>query len=399
MNWIKKIGVRSVQYQPKQSILSIFVTTVMILSIILILTILYTRSSVINTAQARLGADVVVVAEDSDLSDKALIFSSEPSRTYMPASVSDTIRSMEDVETSTAQFYAHSLEASCCDVGRELRMIGVDQSTDFLLKPWLLTQEDERLTQDDLIAGERMNIEKGNTVILLGKAFNTSGKLYRTGTGMDDSIFIDIAEARRLAKEKLDAELFEGRDVDELISSVFIKLKDPKKAGDFVTIYNLKHEGSKAIQKSTVINEVNAQFSGTVELMGLLVSGFFAVILLFLMVHYASMIKDRNAELSYIRFLGYQESMIYKIIGYETMLLGAVSAAVGTLLGFFLIDKSMQILQDSFRIAMIQLQWNEKLGIIAVAVVIVLLINLLFGLLPVRSLLKGEQLDYLKGRR
>lgn len=94
MNWIKKIGVRSVQYQPKQSILSIFVTTVMILSIILILTILYTRSSVINTAQARLGADVVVVAEDSDLSDKALIFSSEPSRTYMPASVSDTIRSM-----------------------------------------------------------------------------------------------------------------------------------------------------------------------------------------------------------------------------------------------------------------------------------------------------------------
>lgn len=278
-------------------------------------------------------------------------------------------------------------------------MIGVDQSTDFLLKPWLLTQEDERLTQDDLIAGERMNIEKGNTVILLGKAFNTSGKLYRTGTGMDDSIFIDIAEARRLAKEKLDAELFEGRDVDELISSVFIKLKDPKKAGDFVTIYNLKHEGSKAIQKSTVINEVNAQFSGTVELMGLLVSGFFAVILLFLMVHYASMIKDRNAELSYIRFLGYQESMIYKIIGYETMLLGAVSAAVGTLLGFFLIDKSMQILQDSFRIAMIQLQWNEKLGIIAVAVVIVLLINLLFGLLPVRSLLKGEQLDYLKGRR
>ena len=51
------------------------------------------------------------------------------------------------------QFYCQTLALGCCEPGEEVRIIGYDSSTDFILKPYLDEASQSSINQEQLIVG------------------------------------------------------------------------------------------------------------------------------------------------------------------------------------------------------------------------------------------------------
>lgn len=80
-----------------------------------------------------------------------------------------------------------------------MRLVGYDPETDFILAPWFASQKESSLADDEMLIGAAVQAWLGGRTRLFGQDFTVVGQLESTGSGMDETTFINIATARRLA--------------------------------------------------------------------------------------------------------------------------------------------------------------------------------------------------------
>lgn len=317
-----------------------FRTAILIVSIGLLVSILVFGSSFIisvgaslERASDRLGADILVVptgardfAEEVLLETKVKVF-------YMDKSIMDRVKAVEGIEKVTYHTYLETILGVCCDIPAA-KVVAFDQDADFIVKPWLTKLIGRRLEKGEAIVGheayENLDLLEVDSSVLFNTRFNLVGVLEKTGTGLDNAIFI--------TNENIDEIITKGAATlkkDE-ISLIFAKVKegyDP-----YIVSRNVENEilevdviarsdiGKKII---TTLKDINKVFLITI-LLACVLSIFLTWTI------FSAIVNERSREVGIMRAIGAKGSHVMVMFIAEVFFVGLAGSLVGIALGTYL---------------------------------------------------------------
>ena len=119
-----------------QSLLTVTITALTVLVFVMVMGIFQTVNQGLALSRERLGADALLMPKYSSAKGDDLLFTAMPENIYMPIEVVEQAKELEGIAAMTPQFYCQTLELGCCEPGEEVRIIGYDPATDFILKPY-----------------------------------------------------------------------------------------------------------------------------------------------------------------------------------------------------------------------------------------------------------------------
>lgn len=317
-----------------------FRTAILVVSIGLLVSILVFGSSFIisvgaslERASDRLGADILVVptgardfAEEVLLETKVKVF-------YMDKSLMDRVKAVEGIEKVTYHTYLETILGVCCDIPAA-KVVAFDQEADFIVKPWLTKLIGRRLEKGEAIVGheayENLDLLEVDSSVLFNTRFNLVGVLEKTGTGLDNAIFI--------TNENIDDIINKGAATlkkDE-ISLIFAKVKDGY--DPYIVSRNVENEilevdviarsdiGKKII---TTLKDINKVFLITI-LLACVLSIFLTWTI------FSAIVNERSREVGIMRAIGAKGSHVMTMFIAEVFFVGLAGSIVGIAIGTYL---------------------------------------------------------------
>ena len=203
----------------------------------------------------RIGADLIIVPEGYESQAEGVLLTGEPSYFYMDKSIVETIGEIQGVAAVTSQFYLTSLSESCCDF--PIQIIGFDPSSDFIVKSWAVKKVLQTSGEELILAGSTITTEK-NTVRFFEHTHNVSARLAKSGTGMDNVIYTDLANLQKIfddAKTKGFGFISDG-DTESKTSVIFVKLADGAKPDSTAARIKGAVSGIQVIQSDKFVSGV-----------------------------------------------------------------------------------------------------------------------------------------------
>lgn len=333
--------------------MTILITAITVFIFVIILSTYGAVEKGLKLTKDRLGADLIVLPGKGNQSSYHTLFTGDPQNEYMNSDIMDKISTVKGIKQVTPQFFTQTLEESCCSIGKEIRLVGYDKNSDFILSPWLEAENMDYPLEDQVICGGNVPSFLGNVTILLGKRFNVAGKLYETGSGMDDTMFIDINTARVLAKNSpFLQELFNGRDINTLISSVLIKANDgysTEKIADNIKKLNLD---ITVTQTNSVISSTKKQ----VDSFSIIVWFLWIIILCLSVItlwdRFASLTRTRRSEIGLMRAMGCSVEKVFIIMLAETTTLVIMGGIIGCIIGGFVSIPAVNFIKNLLNISL-----------------------------------------------
>lgn len=332
-----------------QSLLTVFITVLTIFTFVLIFSISLVMQEGLKLSKERLGADVVVLPDAAKAEVSQILFTASPANVYMPKDLVEKISKFEGVKQVSPQFFTQTLSASCCSYGNETRVVGYDEATDFILKPFLNELNLDHIEDDQIIVGCDVESFLGNQVSILGNVFKIVGTLEPTGSGIDNTIYLKIDVARRLASESENLKvLWTEEKPEDLISSIFIKTKTGVNPSEVAKEINVPGLAVQAIATSDTINNARIQMGVIYKVIfGLWISSML-IAALSLFGRFNSLAKERKKEIGMMRALGIQKKQIFRLILGEASIMSFVGGVLGSILGIMIVNPILEILKDVF---------------------------------------------------
>ena len=297
--------------------------------------------------QERMGADLMIVPESSEVKARNILLTGEPEFFYMDISVAQALLDIEGVECATSQFYFTSLSSDCCST--RVQLIAYDPDTDFVIDPWI----DERITDEvekgSVIIGSEVTPLPDGKVKFYGSEYPVAGKLGETATGLDHSVFMTrdtMHEILSDAKEK-GYQFINPEDDGAFVSTVLIRVSENADiTGIEKEIYG-KAEGIKFIETDKLINDLSVKLGSVdrlinVSLTVLLVFSFVTMILFFSVIFH-----ERKKEFAILRILGMSSSKICVASLTEGLIIGAAGGAAGLLAGILTVFPFNRLIENS----------------------------------------------------
>lgn len=290
----------------------------------------------IGSLSARMGADLLVVPQGQGKKIEGVILRAEPSTFYLKRSLLDVIESIPTVERASGQLFISSPDAQCCSV--KVQLIGIDQSTDFVVEPWLRRAVERPLTGNEVIVGDYIFGQVGDELTFFDQTFKIVGRLEPTGMGFDSSVFMTMDAARKVGRiaspERAD-------EIDESLSAILVKVKpgvDPISISDAV----LDRLGLRAnvnfVFASNMMSDTSAKLRNIVSVLYSAAFGVWVVAALVMFVVFFFAFNEREREFATLRVLGATKKRVIGIVMTESFMMSAVGTAVGLLLGMLFME-------------------------------------------------------------
>ena len=283
-----------------------------------------------------MGADLLVVPQGSGKKMESVLLRAEPSTFYIDESVLDVVKDIPTVAQASGQLFISSLDAQCCTV--KVQLIGIDQSTDFVVEPWLRKAVDRPLTGNEVIVGDYIFGEIGSEIMFYNQKFTIVGRLEPSGMGFDSSVFMSMEAARRIAHL---ASPDMGDKVDNAYSSILVRVKpgvDPISISDEV----LDRMGLKAnvnfVFASNMMSDTSAKLQNIVTVMYSAAAGVWLVAALVMFVVFFFAFNERQKEFATLRALGASKSKVIAIVMTESFLMSLAGTVVGMLFGWLFLE-------------------------------------------------------------
>lgn len=295
----------------------------------------------------RLGADILIVPHGYEKNLEVALLRGEPSSFYLKVDLIDKIKNIKGIDAISPQLFIASLNAGCCS--SKVQLIGFDQHSDFVIKPWLQTQLSQPLSDNQVVVGAKITSEVGDEIRFFNHPFKIAAKMDSTGMGFDTSVFMTMSAAQALMR---DAKLIEG-DVEHFnnyASSIFIKVDpnySPKDVVNqimpkFAIDYNLDFVMTKGML-SNIAKYLNS-FSTIVYSLSAL---FWVLAIIVIFVIFSSSLNERKREISILRILGASRRDLVKMLLRESLIICALGGITGIVIaGVLLYAFSLLICQS-----------------------------------------------------
>lgn len=281
----------------------------------------------------RLGADVMFVPHGYEKEMQNALLRGEPSSFYLDRGLAEELRGEENVEKVTVQLFLATLKAACCTL--PVQLIGFDPGTDFVVRPWMASVIDRPLGESEVVVGNKIVGETGDTILLFGKEFVIAARLDATGMGFDTSVFMDIDRARRLlllSDLGPHLNLPAGMDRQSFVSSTLVKvapLADGKSTVNallqkYAVKYNLDFivVAGMITDISSRLNIFSTVFYGFSGMLWVLAVGILALV-------FSAVLQERRKEFGLLRIIGASRADLVRIVLKEALLISGGGAALG----------------------------------------------------------------------
>lgn len=302
----------------------------------------------IELSDEKIGADILLISNKSEFPKTEFLYTSLPSRRYIHKSELEFLNHYDEIEKITYQFFTHTLSEGCCSTTEKTRVIGFDQDSDYIIKPWLREQKIDFVQKDSVIIGTDIALKPGEQISLLGKVFTISGKLNPTGTGLDHTIFMDINTSRDLAKNKFNKSVFKGNDPQDLVTSVYLKLKPQSSIHSLVENINATQDKVMATSKAESIEHIKLQIEAWRNIVIFLTVSILLLAIFSLYSRYDNMIRTRTKEIGYMKAMGMGNFQILMLCTLEIFMISMFSSFISSFLAIIAMPGITKYLKSAF---------------------------------------------------
>ncbi len=285
----------------------------------------------INSLEQRLGADIIVLPESASEKVKLenILLQGTPGYFYMDKNIENTLAGVDGVDKLSAQYFLVSANAECCTV--QVQIIGFDDETDFSVKPWLSEAYSGSLGRNEIVVGSGLSTRVGHTLKLYGVECKAVGKLESTGTGLDTAVYASADTVRDLIKaaESKGISVLSKQSPDDVISSVYIKVKDGYDIDEVAANINLGIDGVQAVRTKSMLTgtaDKLSVISGSVTVLIIAVWVLSAVIMLIV---FTALVNERKREFAVLRAVGFSRRKLGTQVMSETLVICLIGAVIG----------------------------------------------------------------------
>jgi len=332
MTSLFSFAIKNIKRKPLRTGILAFAIALLVTALVFSISFVQRVNGSIRKTSERLGADLIVVPTNSRSAAEEVLLENRIKSFYMDRSVMERVRTIPGVSAITEQTYLVTLGSVCCSVP-EAMVVAFNQDTDFILKPWLKEKLNRRLVKGEAIAGfeSSFNIKLGLVDVesmLFGSVFKLVGSMDKTGSGLDNAVFIGQENLNDIVKNGKVPNL-----KPDQISIIFVRVNpgvNPNAVAAEVenTIIEADAVARKDIGKSiiTTLKDISRIFTMTVVLASFL--SFFLVWAIF-----TAIANERAKEVGIMRAIGAKESHILKLFFIEVAVIGIVGSVLGILFG------------------------------------------------------------------
>lgn len=320
--------------KPGRAVLLSVLTAVLCFVLFLSSFLIYSLKNGMASLSDRIGADIIVVPEGYDSKISGAILRGEPNTFFFDREVWERVQKIDGVKQATPQLYLATLSAGCCSF--PIQVVGYDETSDFLVKPWLQSQVKFPLEKGEVIVGANIVGDVHSEVKFFNQGFHIRGRLAKTGMGFDNTVFMSFDEVIRLAKEYHKILDLPKENQESLISSVMIKTdksfaaKDVKMAID----KEFKGEGIYTLLSQNMMNEIGKHADNMLTFIYILIALVWALAFAVFTLVYSVSVKERKREIATLRIIGATKSKVKSVILLEVFLINFRGAIVGGVLSF-----------------------------------------------------------------
>ncbi len=344
----------------------------------------------------RLGADILVVPYGYEKNLEVALLRGEPSSFYLKANLMDKIKVIKGVEAVSPQLFIASLSAGCCT--SKVQLIGFDQQSDFVIKPWLQTQLSQPLTDQQVVVGSKITSNVGDEIKFFNHPFKIAAKMDSTGMGFDTSVFMTIPAAQSLMKS---ANLIEG-DTDHFVnyvSSIFVKVDPDYQPKDVVNQmmpkYAIDYNIDFVITKGMLSN-ISKWLNGFSTIVYSLSAIFWLLAIIVIFVIFSSSLNERKREISLLRILGASRSDLVKMLLRESLIISALGGIVGIVIAGVLIYAFSLLICQSIGLPCVNISITDGLIYALLVFLLTLIIGPLSSIYSALSLTKFDTYQTLR---
>lgn len=387
-------AVRNLRRSPTRTVILVVAIGLLVSVLVFALTFVRRVETSIRRASDRLGADLIVVPTGSRGAAEDVLLDNAVKTFYMDGSIADRVRALKGVARVTTQTYLATLPGGCCDVP-EAMVVAFDPESDFVVGPWLPRKLGGRLGPGEAVVGTEsaFNIQVGLTDIqgkLFGQVFHMVGVLEKTGTALDNAVFVDERNVDALLRKTA------ARPPPGSISVVFVKVEpgvDPSAVAGRVedTIIEADAVARRDVGQTVLraFGDVSRVFVVTFVLAAVLAASLAWAV-------FSGVANERVREVGLMRAIGAKESDVVRLFLLEVVIVGALGSLAGVAAGTGL----SLVLSTGFDVlkgASAGLGVADRLAIAAAGLAAGTGVCVLGALSPIRSTRRAEPLLVLKG--
>ncbi len=348
----------------------------------------------IKSTTERAGADVIVVPNEGTEDIRDSLFAGTPCSVFFDKSWKDAVEKVEGVERVSAQMYVGTLSASCCDL--PVQMIAFDPETDFVIQPWLKNQNSVKLKKGQVLVGDRVEAEPGDTLQFYLTEFEVAGKLEKTGMGYDGSVFMTFETLYELKDSETAKAALPMDDIENKVSMLMVDIADEIKDVNLIRlrldIAKCGPEGEKMYAGTTdeLLSGISIQvkkLSGYGNILSYisLISTALALISIFILT-----INERRYEFGVLYALGARKSQMRNIILSEALMISGIGGVTGTLLTYGLVAAFKDVISVKLDVPYLDMSIEQAMPVAGICIMTALVTGIVAAVCSAYQISKGE---------
>ena len=295
----------------------------------------FSLSKGLNRLSSRLGADVIVIPQGSEINDQTVLLQGDSKYAYLPQGSLEFIRGLDGVEIATPQYFLTTLNSSCCE--QKVMIIGFEPASDFVIQPWIHEVLTDKLPKGAIVVGSEISVGEKRTVRFFDHEYPVAASLEPVGNKLDQAVFVDVAtlaDIREAAEAKGIIFLNDANSLNGEISaysSILIKLKDGADVERLSREIHSRYDGVQFRTRKDL-------FSGLEKSANFLQIVVWSIVALFLVIAVAAIVisfslstRERRREYALLRIVGYARKRLRTLVLGESLLVSAVGTYIGLL--------------------------------------------------------------------
>jgi len=345
-----------------------------------------------NTTE-RMGADIIVVPREGTENIRESLFAGKPCMLFFDRAWVEAVGKLEGIERVSPQMYIASLAASCCD--GQVQMIAYEPETDFVVTPWLEGNNTVAPGEGEVIIGNGVVAEVGETITFYNTDFKIVGKLDETGMGYDHSVFMTFDTAYKFKESQAAAENMPTENLENMVSMIMVDVLDDAKEEIGHLKVNIKDaldngESVKAFTGDELMSNVSAQVKklsgyGNILTTLLVVSTALALISIFVIT-----INERKYEFGILYTLGANKGHVTGIIVSEALMISIGGGLLGTVISYYLVTTFRNMISLKLDIPYFNTDMQYVLPILGTCMLIAVITGIIAAICSSYKIGKGE---------
>jgi putative ABC transport system permease protein len=329
---------QNLKNRPYRNIATVFAFAVIAATLFSSQYLIHGAKQSLDSGMSRMGADILVVPEEYAGAGQTVILIGQPNSFFFNDSGFEKISRIPGITKASSQIYIATLFASCC--AAPVQMIAIDQENDFTVSPYLKANPGVKMGKDDMIIGSAIIQSTGNDLMFYGHTFHVVGILERTGTGIDNSVFVRSEDAYIMADESELKAVKKLTIPRGMVSAVLVKVDPGASPTEVARMIQDQVPGTKTLTPDGLLNAVSGQLSAVIHILYGSTIAVMVVSIPLLGIISAMVTRERSRELAILQALGATKGYLMKLVLAESFSLSiiggffGIGAAVVILVGF-----------------------------------------------------------------